>query len=429
MANAARDYTDEDLDIIKRLASIFAIAVDRKRMEEDLRLAKDFNESVINTSQAIIVILSKRGEIIRFNPYMEELSGYTLEEVKGKDWFGTFLPNDYEKIQTSGYVPMMTKDGRELLIEWHDKTLKDENDYILGVLLIGQDITEREMVQTKLEELVQELRSTNEQLKQSQEQLVQSEKMRSLGQLVAGIAHEINNPLGFLITNTNNLMKFVNSFVTLIETFNLFDIPQDVRTNINAMKEELNYEHLKVRTTEMIERSRIGLDRIKNVVSGLKTYSRMDRSEILETDINESISVTLSLLTHEFRDRITIVTDYGDIPLIKCYSSQLNQVFMNILINACHAIEGEGEIKIKTSIENDMLRIDISDTGKGIPLEIQDRLFDPFFTTKPIGEGTGLGLSISLGIIKKHKGDIVVESTEGKGTTFTITLPLNPNLA
>ncbi|KJU81986.1 response regulator receiver sensor signal transduction histidine kinase, partial [Candidatus Magnetobacterium bavaricum] len=169
-------------------------------------------------------------------------------------------------------------------------------------------------------------------------------------------------------------------------------------------------------------------DRIKKIVSDLKTYSRMDRAEILETNINESITVTLDLLTHEFKGRITIVTEYADIPLIRCYSSQLNQVFMNILINACHAIEGKGEIKIKTSIENEMLHIDISDTGTGIPLEIREKLFDPFFTTKPIGEGTGLGLSVSLGIIKKHNGDIVVESIQGKGTTFTIKLPLTPGL-
>ncbi|KJU87356.1 response regulator receiver sensor signal transduction histidine kinase [Candidatus Magnetobacterium bavaricum] len=279
-----------------------------------------------------------------------------------------------------------------------------------------------ENIERRRVEKILELR--NHQLKQRQEQLVQSEKMRSLGQLVAGVAHEINNPLSFLISNMNNLMKFVNSYVELIEAFHSFDIPEKDRTTLEMLKEEIFYDRLKVRTKEIIERAKVGLGRIQQIVLDLKAFSRMDRAEILETDINESIAVTLALLTHEFSDRIKVVTDYGDIPLIKCYSSELNQVFMNILRNSGQAVDGKGEIKIKTTQEHSMIRIDISDTGTGIPLEIRDKIFDPFFTTKPVGIGTGLGLSTSLGIIKKHNGEIAVESTEGNGSTFTIKLPI-----
>ncbi|MBF0319608.1 MAG: PilZ domain-containing protein [Nitrospirae bacterium] len=319
-----------------------------------------------------------------------------------------------------GVINMYVKEG-------FSRNQRAEN-YLASVANALAGLIERMMARTRLEELISQLQSTNAQLKLSQEQLVQSEKMRSLGQLVAGIAHEINNPLGFVSINTDNMVGFVGSLINLIENFSSFDIPGNANVELEKIKKDCDYDYLKVRIIKMLERSKVGLDRIKKIVLDLKTYSRMDESEILETDINESIAATLELLTHEFKDRITVVADYGEIPLIKCYSSQLNQVFMNILINSCQAIEGDGEIRIKTSVENEMLRIDMSDTGKGIPLEIRDRLFDPFFTTKPVGEGTGLGLSISLGIIKKHNGEITVDSAEGGGSTFTIRLPIGLGL-
>lgn len=265
-------------------------------------------------------------------------------------------------------------------------------------------------------------------LKQSHEQLIQSEKMRSLGQLVAGVAHEINNPLGFIITNMGHLMEFTNCFIKIIETFSAFVVPENHKAELESVKESCNYNYIKERSAKMIERSKVGLDRIKKIVLDLKSFSKIDRAEIQETDINESIAVILALLTHECKDNITIVTEYGKIPPIKCYGSQLNQVFMNILINACQAVQANGEIRVKTSIVNEMIEIEISDTGKGIAPEVRHRIFDPFFTTKPIGIGTGLGLSTSLGVIKKHNGEITVESTEGAGSTFTIKIPINNTL-
>ncbi|MBF0459573.1 MAG: sensor histidine kinase [Nitrospirae bacterium] len=305
---------------------------------------------------------------------------------------------------------------------------KGAENYLNSVANALSGMIERNMSQKRLEEMVDELQSANLHLKESEEQLIQSEKMRSLGQLAAGIAHEINNPLGFVISNMNNLLEFVNSFVKIIETIDEFDVPESVRADLDEIKKACKYDYIKVRSANMIERSKVGLDRIKNIMLDLKTYSKMDRAEILETDINESIAVTINLLTHEYKDRITIITDYGTIPLIKCYSSQLNQVFMNILINSCQAIGGEGEIRVKTSEENGHILISISDTGEGIPSEIRDRIFDPFFTTRPVGSGTGLGLSASLGIVKKHDGNIVVESTEGAGSTFQIRLPVHNDL-
>ncbi|WP_420265520.1 ATP-binding protein [Candidatus Magnetominusculus dajiuhuensis] len=302
---------------------------------------------------------------------------------------------------------------------------KGTENYLISVANALSGMIDRNMSRKRLEELVAQLQSANDDLKQSQEQLVHSEKMRSLGQLVAGVAHEINNPLGFLITNMNKLMEFVNSFVKLIETFSAFEIPVGIRVELDAIKKGCNYDYIRGRTPQMIGRSKIGLDRIKKIVLDLKTYSRMDRAEVLDTDINESIAVTINLLTHEFGDRISVVTDYGTIPLIRCYSSQLNQVFMNILINSCQAIEAKGEIRIMTHEENGIILIEISDNGNGIPPGIRDRIFDPFFTTRPVGSGTGLGLSTSLGIVKKHNGGIEVESTEGTGSTFTIKLPIN----
>jgi signal transduction histidine kinase len=177
--------------------------------------------------------------------------------------------------------------------------------------------------------------------------------------------------------------------------------------------------------TEMIERSLVGSDRMKKIIMDLKTFSRLDAAEFAESDIHEALDITLSILTHEYKDRIVVKKEYGELPLIECYIARINQVFMNLLVNAGHAIKDKGEVTIKTGVENDLVKIEISDTGGGIPDNVIDKIFDPFFTTKPVGSGTGLGLSISHGIIEKHKGTISVKSILGAGTTFTVMIPLH----
>ncbi|HLA27996.1 MAG TPA: ATP-binding protein [Syntrophales bacterium] len=276
-----------------------------------------------------------------------------------------------------------------------------------------------------LEVLNSQFRKSIEERKRIEAQLVQSAKMASLGEMIAGIAHEINNPLSFIHANLGNLSKFIKKVLDLVEIYDKLDISADVKEKINKAKEDINYEYLKSRITEMIEISLIGGDRMKKIIMDIKTFSRLDAAEFAESDIHSAIDITLNILTHEYNDRIVVKKEYGEIPLIECYIDRINQVFMNLLVNAGHAIKDKGEVKIKTGMEDGMVKIEISDTGSGIPDDIIDKIFDPFFTTKPVGSGTGLGLSISHGIIEQHKGTLSVKSKLGEGTTFTIMFPVH----
>jgi PAS domain S-box-containing protein len=279
-----------------------------------------------------------------------------------------------------------------------------------------------------LDELVQartsELYKTLDELKQSQEQLIQSAKMASLGILTAGVAHEINNPLSFVYGNIGNLEKFMGRLFSLLEIYEKIELSSDVKSEIENFKKEINYDHIINRMESLIGKTKEGANRIKKIVLDLKNFARLDISDITDMDVNESIDVTLDLLYHEYKNRIVISKEYGKIPKLQCYAAKINQVLMNLMLNACQAIDGEGEVKIRTSTDNETVDISITDNGKGIPPEIQARIFDPFFTTKPVGVGTGLGLSISYKIIKEHGGEILVKSAPGEGSEFTVKIPI-----
>lgn len=281
------------------------------------------------------------------------------------------------------------------------------------------------IVHIVLEVLNARLKKAIEERKRVESQLVQNAKMASLGELAAGIAHEINNPLGFIHANLRNLKKFSKKMIGLIESYDQVDIPEEAKEEFEKRKKEVNYDYLRSRMPEMIERSAVGADRMKKIIQDLRSFSRLDAAEFAEADINGAIETTLNIMFHEYKNRIEVKKEFGNLPLIECYIARLNQVFMNLLVNACHAIEDKGEIGIKTGIEDETVKIEISDTGKGIPGDVIDKVFDPFYTTKPVGQGTGLGLSISHGIIEQHKGEISVKSKVGEGTTFSIKIPID----
>jgi two-component system NtrC family sensor kinase len=262
--------------------------------------------------------------------------------------------------------------------------------------------------------------------KEIKAQLIHSAKMASLGELLAGILHEVNNPLGFIYANLGNLNKFCKKIIGLIDSYDTLALPDPAKAELATIKENINYEYLRKRLTEMIERSLIGADRMKKIIEDVKSFARKRADVLAEDDIHEAIDATLTILHNEYKGRIEIKKEYGNLPPVRCYISKLNQVFVNLLVNACHAIEGTGVITIKTCTEGNMHKIEISDTGGGIPKEVIDSIFDPFFTTKPEGVGTGLGLSISYDIVKQHNGELSVKSQEGVGTTFTLTLPAHP---
>lgn len=276
-----------------------------------------------------------------------------------------------------------------------------------------------------LEERNEELVRGKAQLERLQAQIVHSEKMASLGQLSAGIAHELNNPVGFVYGNLDLLEKCVNDLVRLLEFYD--DRAGALNTaEVDAIKREIDYERTREDLVSIIEDCRNGTERVRDIVQNLRTFSRLDEAEFKATDIHEGIDSTVRLLSRYFSSgNVALVREYGELPIVEAFSAQLNQVWTNLLVNAAQAVgPHSGAVSIKTIADHESVSIAISDTGSGISKEHLGKIFDPFFTTKPVGEGTGLGLSITFGIIERHKGTISVDSVPGKGTTFTVKLPL-----
>ena len=273
--------------------------------------------------------------------------------------------------------------------------------------------------------LIHSFNAMSASLKSTQAQLVHSSKMTSLGQLVAGVAHELNNPIGYTYSNLSHLKEYMDSIKKLMIFYeqSLLKLPKPSQTLLQEKKKALNTDFILKDIETIIQSSLEGTQRTKDIVLGLRNFSRLDEAEIKEVDLQEGLENTLKLLNSEFKNRITLHKEYAKLPKVTCYPSQINQVFMNLLTNAIHAIEGPGDVWVKTEVLKDKISISIRDSGKGIPPEHMDRIFDPFFTTKKIGQGTGLGLSISYGIIQKHQGEIKVTSELGKGSTFTVFLP------
>jgi signal transduction histidine kinase len=252
----------------------------------------------------------------------------------------------------------------------------------------------------------------------------QREKLANLGELVSGVAHEINNPLSFISSNLGNLKKFVQKLIHLIQYVSDMDLPEPAKSSITQQKESMNYDYIQQRVQNLIDRSILGTDRMKKILLDIKTFSRMAGSDTIKADINESIEISVDLISFQFKEKIKFETNYGPIPEIECNIEKLNQVFMNIIINAIHAIKMEGVIVINTFEKDNHLYIQIKDNGTGIPEDVLPHIFESFYTTKEKGKGTGLGLSICKDIIQHHNGNIDVYSKVGEGTTFTISLPI-----
>lgn len=281
-----------------------------------------------------------------------------------------------------------------------------------------------------LEARNQELVRGKAQLQRLQAQIVHSEKMASLGQLAAGIAHELNNPVGFVYGNLDLLTQYFQDVVRLLNYYDEACLPDDLVFNVSSLKNEINYSYLREDLTSIIDDCQNGVERIRDIVQNLRTFSRLDEAEFKKTDIHEGLESTIRLLSRYFTaGKIKLNRDYAQLPLIEAYSGQLNQVWMNLLANAAQAVyssaDGKGEVKISTRSDGGTISIAISDTGCGIAREHLDRIFDPFYTTKPVGEGTGLGLSITFGIVERHGGKISVKTALNEGSTFTVTLPLS----
>lgn len=272
----------------------------------------------------------------------------------------------------------------------------------------------------RIAESIHELEETNKELQETQAQLVHSAKMVSLGQLVAGVAHELNNPISFIYSNMAHLKTYLEDLMKLV------DLMQKDPQKVAKFKEDMDYDYLVKDLPRLIRSCQDGSKRLMEIVSGLRTFSRLDSGGFQDYHLEENIKSTLDLLSGEIKTRIQVHLDLKDAPKIHCHAGQINQVLMNIISNATQAIKDKGNIRITARKQADYVEIEIKDDGQGIKSDQLPYIFDPFFTTKDVGQGTGLGLSVSYNIVQNHGGDIVVHSEENKGTTFIIKLPLKP---
>nr|WP_320192179.1 ATP-binding protein [uncultured Desulfobacter sp.] len=376
-----------------------------------------------------IVLTSVKGEIINVNPEGLNILGYSSVE----DLSGIPIQSFYYNKEDRDIFLKQIDTGRVRDLEvrfqkcdgsviWCSmSSVIQENSprgrYFITSLL---DITRRkEMEEEKSDLLIQ---------------LTQTDKLASIGQLAAGIAHEINNPVGYVTSNLNSLEEYLSDIRKLIELDqtlikNLGDIslPEKLKKITEAAHEyaqEIDIDFLQEDMDELIKDCIDGLERIKKIVIDLKDFAHPGKKDIETVDINAGIETTLNVAANELKYKTTVYKDLGKLPLIKGIPQQLNQVFLNILVNAAQAIEEKGEIRIKTWQKNNNVFLTISDTGCGIDPQNISKIFDPFFTTKEVGKGTGLGMNIAYNIIQQHCGTISVKSEKGKGTTFTITLPV-----
>ncbi|MGB7274465.1 MAG: ATP-binding protein, partial [Geitlerinemataceae cyanobacterium] len=296
--------------------------------------------------------------------------------------------------------------------------------------------------EAQLRQKAEALERTLAELKSAQTQLVQSEKMSSLGQLVAGVAHEINNPVSFIYGNVEHLRNYINDVFRLIEAYQ--ENYPNPSAELQDLAEEIELEFIREDLPKLISSMQVGTERIREIVVSLRNFSRIDRARVLRANLHEGINNTLLILNHRLKARpnrpeIQVSLKYGNVPEVVCYAGEINQVFMNIISNAIDALEEEianpnqnrethktPQICIRTRADENYAIVRISDNGSGIPNEIQEKMFDPFFTTKSVGKGTGLGLSISYQIVvEKHGGMLQCFSQPDRGTEFVISLPID----
>lgn len=421
---------------------------ERKKAEQVLHKANVelslFRNLIDNSSDAIMVVDPKTQRLLDFNDTLCKTLGYSRKELL------TMTPADFdpslspdtvhiieEQFRQSGGAHFegkhRRKDGSTFPVELRIKLAYFDKPY---AITIASDITERKCAEKKLSEHLQritaehaQLVEANRQLAQAQSQLLQSEKMAAIGLLAAGVAHEINNPVGYVNSNLGTLGKYLADIFVVVdksETIGeLVKVDNPLLDELRKFKATINLDHIREDTKALIAESQQGLERVKKIVLDLNEFSHANSVDQWEwADVHHGLNSTLNIVWGELKYKCEVVKEYGTLPKIFCLPAQLNQVFMNLLVNAAQSIEVRGKITLRTGQEGDNVWIEVSDTGKGIHAEDISRLFDPFFTTKPVGKGTGLGLSVSYKIVEKHHGKIEVHSEIGKGSTFRVWLPV-----
>lgn len=394
---------------------------------------------------------------VYYSPRWKSQLGYEDHEITSQfsEFESRLHPDDHDRVMNtveqylkggqasfSVEMRMRCKDGSYRWILARGKALRDAKGTPFRMAGSHTDTTERKEFESKLadqnrllEHAMKAERETNQALRRAQAIIVENEKMAGLGQMVAGVAHEINNPLAFI---TSNVAMLQRDFTELVELVRLHesvwptvarDAPEVAR-QIGELRRICELDETMNTLPDLLNRTAEGLKRIRRIVEDLRLFARLDEGEVNEADLNKGIESTATIIQGHARTRdVQLKLELSPLPRVTCHAARVNQVVMNLLSNAIDACEPGGMVTVRTGNEDDHVRIDVIDTGRGITPAIRGRIFDPFFTTKPIGKGTGLGLSISYGIIHDHGGTIEVDSTPGAGSRFTVRLPLRPVVA
>jgi len=445
-----RDHTGTVIAAIETFQDI----TEHKQIEQAIREQFQFLQLLIDTIPQPIFYKNAEKRFLGCNKAFAEFFNVHQEHIVGKtlhDIFPTEIADhcqrheqtvfEYSGIQTIEDV--ISHGGRTSTAIVTLAPYRKTDGTLAGLIGIILDITDRKKLEEQLHEVQEtekkilrqkkrELEAAYHELKTAQTQIFQQEKMASIGQLAAGVAHEINNPVGFIMSNLGSLQKYLarlTEFIslqtdTLQSLSSISETPSQVLQEIEEKKQTLKIDYILHDTRALITESLDGAEKVKKIVQDFKNFSHIGNTEQKLTDINECLESTINIVWNELKYKATLEKAFGDLPKTCCNPGQLSQVFVNILMNAVQAIEKQGIIWISTWWRNTDISIVIQDTGCGIPQNTIRKIFDPFFTTKEVGKGTGLGLSIVYEIIKKHAGTISVESDVGKGTTFTITIPI-----
>lgn len=366
-----------------------------------------------------------------FSGSAQDIIGKTDEDFFSKEQCQVFRKYDDLVLSTG-----QDAENEEVLIENDGSTrtlITRKSLFLVGdtryLLVSINEITKWKQVEFELRTRNAELVDLNAKFSAAQEQLIQSEKLASIGELAAGVAHEINNPIGYIFSNFGTLETYIGNLLEMLGAYESAEISfgdQDVRRKLDEVRTRVELDYVKEDMPLLLGESKEGIIRVRKIVQDLKDFSHVDHNQAWQwADLHHGIDSTLNIVANEVKYKADVVKEYGSIPEVECLPSQINQVVMNLVVNAAHAMTAErGKITIRTGVKDESVWIEVADTGSGIPKEILPRIFDPFFTTKPVGSGTGLGLSVSYGIIQKHNGKMEVESKVNEGTCFRITLPI-----
>ena len=424
---------------------------ERHKAEENLLVTENFYHSLVESLPASILRKDLEGRFLFGNQkFCAALGATQVSEMIGKtdnNYFPDELAEKYRAddrrvIETDSTLETVeehvTPRGETLFVQVIKTPLHDNTGKVTGVQGIFWDVTERKRAEEqlvsqniRLQEMAESERAAHAALKQAQSQLVQSEKLASLGQIVAGVAHEINNPVAFVTNNVAVLGRDVGEMRDLITLYeSADDLIAESRPataeQIREFRERVDMDYTLRNIQGLLERSRDGLRRIQQIVSHLRLFAHLDEGDVNEADLNNGIESTAAIiLGHARKKQIRLAMELSPLPPVTCNAAKINQVVMNLLTNAIDASPEGKSVTIRTRLDADGegVSIEVIDEGSGIDPKVRDRIFDPFFTTKPIGQGTGLGLSISYGIVKDHGGTIDVDSKPGEGTKFVVHIP------